>query len=178
MGGRNEDTCRPLHPPPLDLATALRNLNTDIQAFEPSEVTPAFLSATATQKALVNPMHKFLDTIECYQADFIGDATQYNITIEDAQKLAAERGTMPMARQIALNSLIEDMQSLTTAHNQKITLAYEDMTAILRNTVIEGKFENILFAAVIKYLQIEKNIRKTKITKVFAHLADQAGQLL
>ena len=109
--GRNEENCNLLHPPTLDLATALRNLNNNIEGFETSAITPAFLSQGATQKALVTPMHKFLDTIECYQSDFIGDATQYNITIEDAQNLSTERGTMPMARQIALNNLIESDDS-------------------------------------------------------------------
>ena len=108
--GRNEENCNLLHPPQLNLAVALRDLNNSIEGFETSAITPGFLSQAATQKALVSPMHKFLDTIECYQSDFIGDATNYNITIEDAQNLTGERGMMPMARQIALNNLIEETQ--------------------------------------------------------------------
>ena len=35
-----------------------------------------------------------------------------------------------------------------------------------------------MFTEVVKYLQIEKNIRKTKVTKVFSHLGDTAVQLI
>ena len=165
--GRDEAACEALHPTQVNVAEALRGLNHDIEEFEPSAVTTDFLSPAATQKALVTPVHNFLSTVECIQSDFIGDATNFLITIDDARGAAGEHGTIPMARQIALKKLIEETQQVTALHHHKLTAAYEEVIAMLRNTPIEGKHEKILFSEIIKYLQVEKNVRKTKVTKVF-----------
>ena len=156
--GRDEATCVALHPTQVNVAEALRGLNHDIKEFKPSAVTTEFLSQAATQTVLVTPMHKFISTTECIQSDYIGDATNYTITIDDARGATGERGTMPMARQIALNKLIEETQQITAFHQHKLTAVYEEVTAMLRNAPIEGKYEKILFGEIIKYLQVEKNV--------------------
>ena len=48
----------------------------------------------------------------------------------------------------------------------------------MKNAPIVAENEKQLFVEVAKYLQIEKNIRKAKINKVFSHLGDVAAQLI
>ena len=85
---------------------------------------------------------------------------------------------MPIARQLALRRIVDETQNLTASLHHRLASAYEEVIATLRNSPIEGDYEVALFTAVIKYLQAEKNVRKTKLTKVFASLADEAGRLL
>ena len=176
--GRTQEECEALYPLQVNLAEALQRLTNDIVEFESSAITTGFLSPAATQKALIPPVNNFLSKIDSIQSDFIGDSTNFVITIDDARVAIGEHRTIPPARQIALKQIIEDTQQITASHHHKLATAYEEVIAVLRNSSIEGEFENILFTAVIKYLQAEKNIRKTKITKVFANLADKAGRLI
>ena len=171
--GRTQEECEALHPPQVNLAEALQRLTNDIAEFESSAITTGFLSPAATQKALIPPVNNFLSKIDSIQSDFIGDSTNFVITIDDARGAAGEHGTIPMARQIALKKLIEETQQITAFHHHKLTTAYEEVIAMLRNAPIEGKHEKVLFSEIIKYLLVEKNVRKTKVTKVFAHLADR-----
>ena len=118
--GREEATCTALHPTQVGLAGALRVLTHDIEDFGPSEVTTGFLSAAATQQALVTPVYNFISTVECIQSDYVGDATNYQITIDDARDATGERGAIPLARQITLKMLIEETPQLTAFFHQKL----------------------------------------------------------
>ena len=60
----------------------------------------------------------------------------------------------------------------------KINQQYEATITNLKNAPIVAENEKLLFSEVVKYLQIEKNIRKTKISKVFSYLGDIAAKLI
>ena len=148
--GRDEATTSALHPTQIGLAGALRDLTHDIEEFGPSEVTTAFLSPAAAQQALVSPVYNFISTVECIQSDYVGEATNSQITIDDARDAADERGAVSLARQINLKALIKETPQVTAFFQQKLTHAYEEVIAVLRTVPIEGNHEKILFNEVMK----------------------------
>ena len=69
---RGEAATAALHPTKIILATALKDLTHEIEEFEPSEITPAFLSSAAAQQALVPGVESFISNVDCIQSDFMG----------------------------------------------------------------------------------------------------------
>ena len=112
--GREEATTTALHPTQISLATALRDLTNEIEEFEPSEISTEFLSTAAAQQALVSPVDNFISSVECIQSDYVGEATNAQIPIDDAKNPADERGAVSLARQINLKALIEETPQVTS----------------------------------------------------------------
>ena len=111
---REEATTVALHPTQISLSTALRDLTNEIEEFESSEISTDFLSAAATQQALISPVDNFISSVECIQSDYVGEATNVQITIDDAKNSADERGAVSLARQINLKSLMESTPQVTS----------------------------------------------------------------
>ena len=95
---RNPDTTSALHPPKINLSTALKELTYEIDGFKASDVTPVFLSSAAVQEALKPGFDNFISNVDCIESDFVGEATNLEIIIEDAKNAANERGAVPLAR--------------------------------------------------------------------------------
>ena len=98
--------------------------------------------------------------------------------MDDAKEAKTERGFVPPARIIDVKATVKGTPEVVQSFQLKINQQYEATITNLKNAPIVVENEKLLFSEVVRYLQIEKNVRKAKISKVFSYLGDIAAQLI